>query len=423
VAESDGNDLQPREDAASLHLFVWIVTAVLMAGLLHVVYQTHCHRRVGTAFEIVQNIEFARGDSVLAILDQPRGKKPPLLPLILFTFDKLGLDIYLNNEICYAFIILLIALVGHRYLRWRPALALVVFTGLLAPFYLQFTALRAEALFTALTSAAFVATLRYERHRDWASLALLTVTVGLASSARYMGLFWLVPLTALNVFLLNRKQLDAATKRAASVAVGASLFVLPFMYNTYQKTGYLTGMSRFEERRLVTRFFGVKYGWLNNFEVNLQRMVKYTFADFGVLGQSGATHSFPRTGVEAGLLVMLVLFTACVAYASWQFLRDLLAKAGRNEDLDGFTWARFLAIEYFASFMAATLVIWTFANNDPISSRFLLPAYPFLILTVFFSYEALRQRDRMIRSTYVAVFLVAIVVQAVRLELPGSLWR
>jgi hypothetical protein len=52
---------------------------------------------------------------------------------------------------------------------------------------------------------------------------------------------------------------------------------------------------------------------------------------------------------------------------------------------------RVLVAEAFLLYSAATLATWSFANNDPLYTRFLYPSYVFLILLGFYAYAGVRR--------------------------------
>jgi 4-amino-4-deoxy-L-arabinose transferase-like glycosyltransferase len=366
--------------------------------------------------EVLRSLKLATGDSIAPILDAERGVKPPLYPLALYLTNGLGLPLARCNELALVGLLLALGWLGLRHWPPRTAVALVVVSSLLAPFYFHFALLRGEAFFAAFALASLVATLRYYERPDARRLAWLAATAAGASLSRYMGLYWLVPLIALNLLLIHRDDLVTASRRAALFVAGAALPVLAYMARQYQKTGHWTGMERFSERRFVQRMYGQDYGWLGNFEFNVPRMGRYTLADFGVLGDVRAAHDFPQSSVEWQLGLLLALFAGLLVWTGARFLFTLAREAPPASALEPRVALRFLSIEYYLSFMAITTVIWTFSNNDPITSRFLVPGYPFLLLAAFASYDEVRAQKGWVPFAHLLAFGVVVVVQLARLD-------
>ena len=49
------------------------------------------------------------------------------------------------------------------------------------------------------------------------------------------------------------------------------------------------------------------------------------------------------------------------------------------------------------TYLVALIAVWSFANNDPVYTRFMYPAYAFLILSVLALLVGLRQRVQLVR--------------------------
>jgi arylsulfatase A-like enzyme/peptidoglycan/LPS O-acetylase OafA/YrhL len=365
--------------------------------------------------EARDNRRIAAADSLRPALLPERGRKPFLYPLTLHTTERLGAELESVNRIAYGALLACMAVIALPLLGPAGTLALLVLTALLAPLHFVFGHLRSEALFSLLAMASLLATLRYQQRPSALRLAVLALTVGLAAATRYMGVFWLVPLMALNVALIHRDAPRRGLARAA-VASGASLCLLaPYLLGNYVSSGHLMGQSFFESRPALLRLFGYEYGWLSNLEFNLPRIAHYGIADFAALGGAYWVDAFPGRPIE-WLLGAIVLFALAGVGLGWaRFARSLAHRRHPGSILSVRDTSTFLAIEYFVSFMAVTAVVWTFANNDPIYSRFLVPAYPFLLLGAFL---ALRwPTSAGARTVLVALYVVLLGVQGARLGL------
>jgi len=84
-------------------------------------------------------------------------------------------------------------------------------------------------------------------------------------------------------------------------------------------------------------------------------------------------------------LVALSALALVVAVAAWR-------RRGREKTRSLVAgYERPLVIEAFVVYNAMTLATWSFANNDPIYTRFLYPSYVFLVLLGFYAYADVRR--------------------------------
>jgi arylsulfatase A-like enzyme/peptidoglycan/LPS O-acetylase OafA/YrhL len=365
--------------------------------------------------EARNNREFALAGSVMTALEPVRADKPFLYPLTLQAAHGLGAELESINRIAYWALLACMAAIATPLIGPAATLALLILTALLAPLHFVYGHLRAEALFTALAMGSLLATLHYGRRPTRARLGVLAITLGLACATRYMGLFWLVPTAALNVLLIHRVEPRRGLWRGLAVSGGALLILSPYLLSGYLRTGLPMGMPRFEQRPILQRLFGYEYGWLGNLEFNGPRILHHAIADFGSLGGAYSVDVFPGSWVESGL-GFIVLISLLVVFFLWsRFGVILIDRLRRGPPIAREDAAYFLSIEYFVGFMSTTAVIWTIGNNDPIYSRFLIPAYPFLLLAAFLT--AARLPRGWPRISMVGLYVILLTTQASRLGL------
>ena len=313
---------------------------------------------------------------------------PPGYPLLLRVARELRLPLeFVNFGLLLVALVLMVALVVRAGGAGGLALGVVaVYLSLAATYYnlAQFTA---ENLVVPLSLGAVLALHAYLRTRSASSLFALTALCAVAFASRWHAIAWLFPVFAAH---LVRADHDRPARKWAHCGTWAIVSLAPAvaaMLSNYASTGFLTGMARDD---YSVRVAGID-SWQDkatDFGGNAALTGETLFVDF-LSPTRLATHMMSRVprefaGVEWVLLVALILVVVlCVKWkrASSATLRGLLDRH-REPSI------RFLVAELAASYLAVTIVLWSVGNNDPIYSRFLYPAYVFLVLLWFFQYES-----------------------------------
>jgi len=360
--------------------------------------------------EAGRNILYATGDSVDPIIDQKQGFKPPLYPLALFGITQIaGTDaIPVFQEIIYFCLLAVFALIAFRCLSLPYAFAALLFAVSMEAFHVRFAIIQAEGMFTLAALAHMWFSIRYAEKQSTANLVGIGVCLAVICLTRYIGVLWLVPLTGLQMLLVHRQDLKAFfTRSTVAMLIGLPLISL-YILNQYLKTGYLTGIDRF-----YTRFPHQEH-WYTSLWANLLDTAGTFISDISLLYIDRYAALPPVGAAREALFWILALPVAVLVLGGlWLALTRLLPDAGKallNGNAKPADVTFLYSALYFFSYLLTLLFIWTVGNNDPINSRFLLPAYPFLILLITGSIERSVKKP-LTRLIVGGVFVLAILMQ------------
>jgi hypothetical protein len=321
----------------------------------------------------VANEQFAAADSYAAALAGHKRAWPPLYPTLLFCASRAGIGSHGVNLTLFAATIALLFPIGRRL---APGVHPGWWAGLYAALGVHAANLRfafSEALLVPLALGVLWASLECARHgrrRDYAGVALLLAA---ACLTRYFALFWLVPL----VFAVLARWAPGPVRvrglRAAVTATAAVLPVLAWMLHARLRTGFFTGMDRFEPR-------------LGDAQTTLAGNVLLTartlFVDAFVPGRHATHEAVGRDwqldpiGLGAAV-VAAVLLGACL----WAVGRRTRERGGPGAWLVG---------GLSAGYLVWLIALWTAGNNDPIYTRFVYPAYAFFGLAAAHVYAGVK---------------------------------
>jgi len=327
-------------------------------------------RRTG---EAGRNIRWAAGESVVPILKQDRGVKPPMYPVVLHYAYKAGVkNLQLVNATFFAIILLLMWLTARSLMPAYGVMALMLFAVLFEPFYINFAAFRAEGLFMIASFMTMYATERYWLRPDWPGLLLIAGSLALLCFTRYFGLFWLLPLSGLIILIRHYNEPLKAILRGG---VAGFLAIVPaglFMLDQYVATGYLTGIDRFSTR------------YMEGDRVPIDAVSDFFMVVATDFSPASYEPFYWLVGSQLALWVGLPVFILmAVAFFMAMFRR---LPAGAIDVVKGSTDRTVLrgtlVAIYALSYMVCVTTLWAFGNNDPLWSRFLLPMYPFMLITL-----------------------------------------
>lgn len=328
--------------------------------------------------------------------------RPPLYPLVLWGARRAGIDAAAVQALVLDATLVALALYGRRYFR-GTAVACALVLGYAAAHWSHVNVHQrtAEGLFALVLVAFAVALWRYGASGRGAAW------VGLSASAlsllRYSGVYLAIPLAAIHALARPgpRRVRDALVVLALAVPpIGA------WMWITHAQTGYWTGTDRARERDLPE---SVRH-WedLTGADDHLRLAAKTLWIDFLSpdvhAAASVVTRPYRPSPIEWGLAALALAAAATLVAEGRASRWRLEGSPGR------------CAAEIAGVFLALTLAVWTFGNNDPLHTRFLFPVYPLLCLLAFHAYERVRGGSHAWwrRAPWIALYAGIVTVQALR---------
>jgi len=345
------------------------------------------------------NAHFAERPSLLSALRLYPRYWPPLYPTLLWLAARAGLTAERVNQVFFVLTLTLFALYAAWYLPGVHPLLPVLLFAVGHYNYVNVYQYISETLFTFLSLALLLLLLRYRRAPTARDLLALAVTGAALAATKYMALFWAVPLAALHMLFdapgtVRRRLAYTVTFVAVSVAPVAA-----WMGLAYNESGYLSGSDRFAPR----------FAELTSFEKNVAFTGKTLLVDFASLEKYASHAVINLPYAPSPWELTLVLTAVASVVAAIVVLRRPPA---------GEAWpapARLVA-EFFAVYVLALIALWTIGNNDPVYTRFLYPAYPFLLLLGFHAYDLAKSRSGSPwpRLPFRTLYVLLLVTHAVR---------
>lgn len=230
----------------------------------------------------------------------------------------------------------------------------------------------AEPLFALLALGVFVLLERPDP--SLARAAATGLLTGVTALVRYFGFFW----PALPLLLVLAGAPGTVARRAMRVAAAAVLMLaipLPWLLHVRDVTGHISGMDRRTDVVQMKEF--AHWNEHRDFGTNVAFSAKTVLIDWfspDRIATHGVVIETPVSTSE------WILGAAAIGLLAWGAF--VARRRGPFEP-----GAKRLAA-FVAAYFVVLIGVWSFANNDPIYTRFLVPVYPFLILAGF----ALAQR-------------------------------
>ena len=390
-----------------------LVTTLVLAslfGLTNWIYtRSLLERRLNQSLQSRTNHRFVvEHPSLVKALESYPGVWPPLYPIGLKTAAGVGFPIRRANQILFYITLAWMFWWVRRSIpeiHWGWPL---LFFCLASFNYEVMSQLVPENLFVPLSLFVFSAMTSYSERPSSGALLNLSLLCSAACATKYIGLFWLLPLGATQIFFARPGN---PARRVFHLGAFVLISVLPvgiWMGYQYEKTGFLTGIDRFEAK---TEAVGNED--LITFGANVWLTVKSVLLDFFSISRSAdhATINHPYQP-DWALYAFAGLFAAIVL-ANRKGIRQL---ASGMQD-GGRVWWRepwqqlrlsrrsplWVMGGLATTYGIVLIVLWTVGNNDPIYSRFVYPLYPFLVLLGFAGYARARwhgELDRWARWSF-----------------------
>lgn len=364
----------------------WAGLVAISVASLFLVHRS----RDALSVQSLRNLRFAEGASLERSIERYGMLRPPLYPMLLWAAERARLSPFVVTALLHTGALAGIAALARRASPQMPLLvpaAVYALGHFCAVNEHQFTAEAAVA--AGLPALALL----LSRHRATGSAQPL---LGAAALAAVLGLSRLfaavvaVPALVAAALLPGHASWRRRTALATGAAAVAALPLGVWLVVAHARTGFLTGTDRTAARELPP---DVAY-WkdLTGVDDHLLIMGRTLLVDLFSPDRYGAhvvvTHPLRPRGLE---LLALVLLAAAIAAAGF---------AGRARTHGPPTDGRAPPLSaptavvgaLAALYLVLTIAVWTLANNDPIYTRFLFPAYGLLCVAAFGVDGALARR-------------------------------
>jgi hypothetical protein len=362
-----------------------LAAALAVAALVLIVDFFFWRQSADLSIQSELNLRFVGRDSLVSALERYPKVRPPLYPVLLWLADASGISALRVNELIFLATLPLLYLLARRSLgRVNPVHPVLLYA--VANFnYVNLHQVTAEGLFVLLSVLLILGLGRVSREDEgWLPLAVVTLATAGLCLTRYFAVYFAVPLVAVNVLWraprpLLRKARDAAVSLALALAP-----LLVWMWAARRETGFWTGVDRVTPRTFPEG--AAHWAGLTTTQANVRLWLKTLLVDFfspSLYGAHSVVTRPHRPSAVEWTFVALAAAALVLAVAAW-WRRG--PERSREEVPE-----RALVAQAFLLYNAATLLTWSFANNDPIYTRFLYPSYVFLVLLGFYAYADVRR--------------------------------
>jgi len=338
--------------SSSLIFWLLLTAAVALVPTIHFGYSPDSAHLI----DIARNLSNGEGLSTyyLSVGDTTIPSKevmwPPLYPLILMIFMKLGFSVGLAcrlvNVISFVVISWFLFCTGRGY---KPQLLSILSVGFWLIMVMNLLVANyawSEPLFMAIVSIGLLCLYRIIRNEKYsmAQFLILGIIAGFAALCRYIGITMLFPPVFLVFILLKKKKLGIgkSVKNCLAVAVGFSLVFLPYLaYNLVQTKDFLPVNHAQAELSIIYNSF---------------HLAKSILEDF----------------IPILIVIGVLLF---IFYdRSWRVFRTDIKKSFDIYIITICSWV----MAYFLSMLFLT----SYLSIDEMNTRFTSPAYPAMIFVV-----------------------------------------
>jgi hypothetical protein len=396
-----------RPAASSLSAREWVGLLLIALISLFLIRRTPGELSVQSS----RNLMFAHRASLEHSLEVYGRLRPPLYPCLLWVAQRAGFGPFAVTSLLHAATLIGLAVLA---LRAVPQVSPLVPAGAYALGHYcavnlhQFTA--EEVVAAGLPAMALL----LWRHRTTGAAGPLMAAAAIGAVLGLSRLFaaLVAPAAVALAALLAtarpwRRRLALAT---ASVLL-AALPVGAWLAATYMKTGYLTGTDRIAPRVLPAQI--AHWRELTGLDDHLVLTGRTLLVDFispdRYAAQVVVTHPLRFSPFEA---VALALLACALIGAAIDLVRSRAGPAPPVEATSFLGSPTSVTGGLFLLYVALTIAVWTFANNDPIYTRFLFPVYGLACVAAFGVDAALvrcgsSRWGRLPRLALLAVYVVA----------------
>lgn len=373
------------------------------------------------------NIAFSQAGSLAQAIEAYPKVWPPLYPVALYAAVRLGIPAEWVNQLCLSGIVIWVFLFTCRLRVDRATQYLFIVLFALAGFhYENGRVMTAEVLFSLLGLLCFDAIYHYARRNTTRSLLGAGLLAAGACTARYFGLFWLVPLGIINIWLFTRERRQSilAPLLFAICVLGPVALWIAFVYT---ETGTLSGMDRFSNRALPPEI--AYWSELTGLEDNLLLTARTLWIDF-FSPHYETSHEVVNGTYRASPSEYLALLCVALLCATLPIRCRQSPAAAPFKLPHRARWLEHLRrhlrrpaamlFQFFAGYLLIMIALWTIGNNDPIYGRFVYPAYAYFCLASLLWYRAASNRlsSRWLGGLLWLLYLLLIATHISRSILP-----
>jgi hypothetical protein len=394
-----------------------LLAALAAAALVLLVDFFYWRQSAELSIQSELNLRFVGRASLFSALERYPKLRPPLYPVLLWLAEAVRISALRVNELIFLATLPLLYVLARRSLGGVNPIHPVLLYAVANFNYVNLHQVTAEGLF-ALLSLVLVLGLGRVSREDESRLPLVVVTLatlGLCLT-RYFAVYFAVPLVIVTLLWRTPGPLLRRARDTAACLALALAPLLIWMWVARRETGFWTGADRTAPRTFPEG--AAHWAGLTTPQANVRLWLKTLVVDFfspSLYGAHGVVTRPHRLSAVEWTFVALCTAALVLALAAW---RRRGAERSPDEGPE-----RALVAQAFLLYNAATLATWSFANNDPIYTRFLYPSYVFLILLGFYAYADVRRWTASpwgpltFRLLYVSLLVVHCVrnVQAVAL--------
>jgi hypothetical protein len=176
-----------------------------------------------------------------------------------------------------------------------------------------------------------------------------------------------------------------------SYVVPSLIITLPWLLHLRRLTGSLSGGDRTIPRS-VGPAIEVCTG-CSDFELHVFFTLKTLAIDLLSPSRTARHRVVNQSELSAVEIALCVTVALLVVWALVSRFRCITTKPTVAAATDWIrTSATSLPLQFLIGHIVMTILIWTYANNDPIYTRFMFPSYPFVVLSMLSLYSEVRAR-------------------------------
>jgi len=362
-----------------------LVAATAVAALVLLVDFFYWRQSAELSIQSELNLRFAGRASLTSALERYPKLRPPLYPVLLWLAEAGRVPALRVNELIFLATLSLLYVLARRSLGGVSAVHAVLLYAMANFNYVNLHQTTAEGLFVLLSLLLILGLADVSREDEgWIPFALITLATAGLCLTRYFGVYFAVPLVFVNVLWRAPGPLLRRARYLSAMLAPALAPLLIWMWLARRETGFWTGVDRLAPRTFPDG--AAHWAGLTGARANLTLWLKTLLVDFFspslYAAHSVVTRPYRPSLVEWALLALTAVALAFALVAWRRRGREGSSETGPE---------RVLVTQAFLLYNAATLATWAFANNDPIYTRFLYPAYVFLVLLAFYLYADVRR--------------------------------